>query len=239
MRKTFQEQVDDARTNAARITSWCITIALHQEFGVGATRLDRLAQRINELEDVNIEVMMQHGTAEAEKRRREELRGKVQTTFTVPLTKAPRGRKGQQMRIAMDGAASIAWQVYAIACIDVLGYGPERLERLRQAARDNYAQFNGWAEENGVEVAMEWLCRCAEDAVQEECRVAEDSEDDESWKKLKGELRSRQELANRVAASSILAAPRAPAMPPDKQRAIFERCMAATLASGGIAAIRR
>ena len=237
MKKSFEEKMDETRTEAAQITCWCITIALHQEFGVGATRLDRLAERINTLEEANISVMMQHDTQKAQKQRQEQLQGKVTHVFQVPLTRAPRGRKEQQMRIARDAAASTAWQLYAGACIDILGYGPERLERLRQAARSNWAQFNGWAQENGIEVAMEWLRRCAEDALKEKCEIVED--DSAGWNKFKDELRSRQELANRVAASSILAVSSAPTMPLDKQRDIFESCMAATLASGGIAAMRR
>lgn len=226
-KKSFETQMDEASTEAAQITCWCITIALHQGFGVGSTRLDRLARKINALEDANILTMMQYNTCEAAKQRQELLKNKAYPSFQVPLLRAPRGRKEQQLRMARDSAATIAWQVYAAACIDELGYGPERLERLRQAARDNYAQFNGWAQENGIEVAMEWLRRCAEDALKEECRVVED--DKSGWNQLKDELRSRRNLAARVELSSSMVADPAPNLPLDEQRAIYERCMAETM----------
>lgn len=225
----FEKQMDDARTEAAQITCWCLTIALHQDFGVGASRLEKLAAKINELEDANILTMMQHGTREADEQRIGWMQGKTETSFQVPLIRAPRGRKEQQLRMARDDAASTAWQVYAAACIAYLGFGPERLERLRQTGRDNYAQFNCWAQENGIEVAMEWLKRCAEDALKEECRVVDN--DESGWNKLKGELRTTQRLVARAQLSNEIVKPGAqPAA--DEQGAIFARCMAETLAAG-------
>ena len=82
------------------------------------------------------------------------------------MVRLPRGRKEQQYRIAGDRAAKIAWQVYAKAVIDVLHYGPDRLERLRKESRANYEQLNKWGHEDGMDVAMEKLRRCAAEAMQ-------------------------------------------------------------------------
>lgn len=42
--KTFKQQMEETRESTAQIVCWCLTVALHQEFGVGAYRLERLAQ---------------------------------------------------------------------------------------------------------------------------------------------------------------------------------------------------
>ena len=58
MKKSFQTEMDDTQQAVSQIVCLCTTIALHQEFGVGKTRLDRITDRINELEDQNTEVIM-------------------------------------------------------------------------------------------------------------------------------------------------------------------------------------
>ena len=112
MKKSFQTEMDDTQQAVSQIVCLCTTIALHQEFGVGKTRLDRITDRIHELEDQNTEVIM---------------------------TPDANGRPY---------------------------YGPERLERLRKESHANYEQLNQWAHEDGLDVAMEKLRRCAADAMQ-------------------------------------------------------------------------
>ena len=53
MRKSFQAEMDGTQQAISQIVCWCTTIALHQEFGVGKTRLDRITDRMNELEEQN------------------------------------------------------------------------------------------------------------------------------------------------------------------------------------------
>lgn len=104
--------------------------------------------------------------ARAEAIRESWLAGYVTSDYRIPMLRAPRGRKEQQYQIAGNKAARIAWQIYAKAVIDILHYGPERLERLRKENHANYEQLNQWAHEDGLDVAMEKLRRCAADAMQ-------------------------------------------------------------------------
>ena len=104
--------------------------------------------------------------AKAEAIRESWLAGYVTSDYRIPMLRAPRGRKEQQYQIAGNKAARIAWQIYAKAVIDILHYGPERLERLRKESHANYEQLNQWAHEDGLDVAMEKLRRCAADAMQ-------------------------------------------------------------------------
>lgn len=226
---SFSQKMDETKTAASQLTCWCVLIALHQNFGVGAERLNRMTDKLYELQEASISTMMSQGTRAADKQREGWLQGKAALAFQLPLLRAPRGRTEQQLRMAADDAASIAWQLYAAACIKVLGYGQERMERLRQASRENCRQYLTWAADD-PDWAMENVKRCAENALKEELRIVDD--DPEGWNKLKEELRTTQNLAARVMMSSSLAKPGAhPAE--DEQGAIFARCMAETMAAGG------
>lgn len=172
MKKPFETEMDDTRQAVGQIVGLCTTIALHQEFGVGKTRLERIKARIDELENQNTEVIMtpdaygRPSKDKAEAIRESWLAGYVSSDYRIPMVRLPRGRKEQQYRIAGDRAAKIAWQVYAKAVIDVLHYGPDRLERLRKESHANYEQLNKWGHEDGLDVAMEKLRRCAAEAMQ-------------------------------------------------------------------------
>lgn len=172
MKKPFETEMDDTRQAVGQIVGLCTTIALHQGFGVGKTRLERIKARIDELENQNTEVIMtpdaygRPSKDKAEAIRESWLAGYVSSDYRIPMVRLPRGRKEQQYRIAGDRAAKIAWQVYAKAVIDVLHYGPDRLERLRKESHANYEQLNKWGHEDGLDVAMEKLRRCAAEAMQ-------------------------------------------------------------------------
>ena len=170
MKKPFETEMDDTRQAVGQIVCLCTTIALHQEFGVGKTRLERIKARIDELENQNTEVIMtpdangRPSKDKAEAIRESWLAGCVSSDYRIPMVRMPRGRKEQQYRMAGDRAAKIAWQIYAKAVVDVLHYGPDRLERLRKESHANYEQLNKWGHEDGLDVAMEKLRRCAADA---------------------------------------------------------------------------
>lgn len=172
MKKPFAAEMDDTQQAVSQIVGLCTTIALHQEFGVGKTRLDRITARMHELEDQNTDIIMTpdaNGRPSKDKAaaiRESWLAGYVSSDYRIPMVRAPRGRKEQQYRMAGDRAAKIAWQIYAKAVIDVLHYGPDRLERLRKESHANYEQLNKWGHEDGMDVAMEKLRRCAADALQ-------------------------------------------------------------------------
>ncbi len=115
MKKSFQTEMDDTQQAVSQIVCLCTTIALHQEFGVGKTRLDRITDRIHELEDQNTEVIMtpdangRPSKARAEAIRESWLAGYVTSDYRIPMLRAPRGRKEQQYQIAGNKAARIAF----------------------------------------------------------------------------------------------------------------------------------
>lgn len=136
----LRQELDLTRDGTAEMTRWCIIIALHQCFGVGKDRLNRIELR------------------------------------------APRTRREQQLRMAGDVAASMVWTLYAKTCMELLGYGAGRLNRLKQEALANYRQVNEEGRADGLDVAMEHLRRCACDALQTDDIIVEDIPDEEQAK---------------------------------------------------------
>ena len=76
----------------------------------------------------------------------------------------------------------MVWTLYAKACMELLGYGARRLNRLKQAALANYRQVNEEGRADGLDVAMEHLRRCACDALQTDDIIVEDIPDEERAK---------------------------------------------------------
>lgn len=227
--KSFKQQMEETRESTAQIVCWCLTVALHQEFGVGAYRLERLAERFNQLEEINIATMTFKGTREADRQRAGWIGGRATLLFPVPLLRAPRGRKEQQLRMAGDEAASISWQLFAAACIDYLGFGVERLGKLRNEGQKNYEQVNREAHEDGLEVAMEHLKRCAEAALRQECELVET--DPADWERYKRDLETSERLAARVALSSLKALRAKPPQTDAEKERIFRQAMEETLSA--------
>ena len=94
----LENQIELAQQNAIDFTHACMTIALHDVFGVGKDRLDKVTQRKDEI-------------------------------------------NGELMR------------------------------RMALPAKNQKAQLNEWVEQDGVDVAMEMLCRCARDAYKTDVQV--------------------------------------------------------------------
>ena len=99
MKKPFETEMDDTRQAVGQIVGLCTTIALHQEFGVGKTRLERIKARIDELENQNTEVIMtpdaygRPSKDKAEAIRESWLAGYVSSDYRIPMVRLPRGRK--------------------------------------------------------------------------------------------------------------------------------------------------
>lgn len=237
----FQTDMDKTRDAVAQLTAWCVLVALHQDLGEGASKLNRVAAEMDVLQKANCSTMVLRGIKAAEEQRVEWLQGKASAEFPVPLLRAPRGRKEQQLRMAGNRAAGISWQICAAGCIRALRYGQTRLERLRQAAIENYRQFNGWAAEDGMDVAMDRLSRCVQDALKEEVRVVDTAQQqaDKEWSEVKAAVMTAQKTALRVQMSNVLAQNAGAKVPGDRAAQIFERCMAETLRAGQPAWCRR
>jgi len=231
---SLTKEIDLTRDGAAEMTRWCIIIALHQEFGVGKERLNKVERRTEELgyESLNIAMTADSrgmpSTGQSRAMRESWMPEGVEAEFRVPVLRAPRTRREQQLRMAGDMAASMVWTLYARACMDVLGYSSKRLNRLRDEALANYRQVNEEGHEDGLSVAMEHLRRCAVDALKENI-VVENIPDEERVKQSDREYQEQKEAFLRRNFAQAMGHQKAPAganvLAPEEVRRKIEAVM--------------
>lgn len=78
----------------------------------------------------------------------------------------------EQLRMASNQGAEIAWLVMAATCHETFGYGKDRLARLKQNSMNNYKQYLEWEKED-KDLALDRLRRCVQDALKEDLRVTD------------------------------------------------------------------
>lgn len=180
----LRTELDLTREGTAEMTRWCILIALHQSFGVGAARLNKILARAEALGQESLDVaMMANDRGMPSTDRSLALRCSwmpegVDPDFRVPVLHSPRTRRQEQLRMAGNVAASMVWTLCAKACMDELGFGAARLNRLKEEALVNYRQVNEEGHTDGLDVALEHLRRCAEAALKEEVTVDDQPDED-------------------------------------------------------------
>lgn len=169
--KDIRQQCVDEQDKAAQIFTWCMVVAMHQEEGIGATRLARACNEMWTFQaryKSKIDSGNRRKVAEA---MRDVLKGICDFTVRLPQNRAPRNYREERLRMARDEGAEIAWLVMAATAHLTFGFGKERLERLKKEAIDDYRQYIGWVKTDGEDCAEEWLKRCVEQALQEELEV--------------------------------------------------------------------
>ena len=177
-------ELDLTREGTAEMTRWFILIALHQSFGIGAARLNKILARAEKLGQESLDVAMtvyDRGMPSTDRSlalRRSWMPRNVDPDFRVPVLRSPRTRREEQLRMAGDVAAGMVWTLCAKACMDELGFSTERLLRLKEEALANYRQVNEEGHADGLDVAMEHLRRCAQAALKEDIVVENQPDED-------------------------------------------------------------
>lgn len=96
----LRQELDLTRDGTAEMTRWCIIIALHQCFGVGKDRLNRIELRAEELGLESLNIAMQANgkgmpsTDQSRAMRDNWMPEGVEPEFRVPVLRAPRTRPG-------------------------------------------------------------------------------------------------------------------------------------------------
>lgn len=182
---SLENRITLAQNNAIGFTHACMTIALHEVFGLGRERLEKVDNRRSEVNGEVLRIMAASGRAhEARQNAEAWLRSRMpQGTpweLRIPNAKGV-ARKHAELKIkgAVDEAATLEWRVYAVACAEVLGFRATRMNRLYDATMDNYRQLNQWVLEEGVDVALEWFRRAAAQGYGTEVEVLEVPEERE------------------------------------------------------------
>ena len=160
---SLENRITQARNNAIDFTHACVTIALHEVFGLGRERLEKVNKRRNEVNGEVLRIMAKCGrpleaTQNAEAWLRSRMPQGTPWELLIPNAKGV-AKTHTELKIkgAVDEAATLEWRVYAVACAEVLGFRAARMNRLYDATMDNYRQLNQWVLEEGVDVALEWF----------------------------------------------------------------------------------
>lgn len=168
----IQQEREDQRDRSAQLFMWCIVVSMHQDDGIGASRLLRACNEMDAFEKKYQTAILYGSRKNATDAMRENLKGICDFEVRLPVDRAPRGRREEQLRMASNQGAEIAWLVMAATCHETFGYGKDRLVRLKQNAMNNYKQYLEWAKEDEA-WALDKLRRCVQDALKEDLKVTD------------------------------------------------------------------
>lgn len=175
MQRTIEQERDATSEAVSQITAFCIIIAMHQKYTVGSVRIERVVRHMDEIRKEYVALLVTKPKVQALKFLRDKLPTGARAEFFVPLNRWKKNRREEQMRMAANDAASIAWLLFAVALHEVLGFGKDRLEGVRREAIANYRQFNEWCLED-KDWALDRLRRCAEAALHEHLAVTDEED---------------------------------------------------------------
>lgn len=144
--KTESKRVEENRTAAAHVISLCFMVALHDRYGVGKDRLDRVVDAANGVLDRFTVNKRAVGMERAKKMLNEELEGLLDGNFVLPVTKTPKTNREWAMLGEQRDAADIVVKCYALGTRKALGFGTERLNGTVRATEDVFREFAAWAE---------------------------------------------------------------------------------------------
>ena len=128
----IQQEREDQRDRSAQLFMWCIVVSMHQDDGIGASRLLRACNEMDAFEKKYQTAILYGSRKNATDAMRENLKGICDFEVRLPVDRAPRGRREEQLRMASNQGAEIAWLVMAATCHETFGYGKDRLARLKQ-----------------------------------------------------------------------------------------------------------
>lgn len=181
------KEKDNTRDAVAQIAGWCLIVALHQRFGVGKDRMNRVAAVASNLEKEVGAIIDEYGRAEAIRELQRRLDGICATEMRVPLNRNTKSRREVELRVAADQSMTLVWCIFALSVREALGFGPDRLNKLRKETVENYRQFNEWngsGSRDEQQYAFERLRHCAEQALRSEVVIVQENDDYDSRARL-------------------------------------------------------
>ncbi len=104
----FNQERIDARDYAMQVFCWCIVAAMHQNEGIGANRLMKACNEMEEFEAKYATAIRYGGREAATDAMRKDLTGLCDLDIRLPVLKAPRNRREEQLRMARDQGGKIA-----------------------------------------------------------------------------------------------------------------------------------
>ena len=105
----IQQEREDQRDRSAQLFMWCIVVSMHQDDGIGASRLLRACNEMDAFEKKYQTAILYGSSKNATDAMRENLKGICDFEVRLPVDRAPRGRREEQLRMASNQGAEIAW----------------------------------------------------------------------------------------------------------------------------------
>lgn len=144
--KTESQRVQENREAAAQVIALCFLVGLHDRYGTGKERLDRVQNAANgELDRFTLNKRAV-GMERAKKKLNEELEGLYDGNFVLPVTKTPKTNRDWALLGEQRDAADIVVKCYALGTRKALGFGAERLAGAIKATEEVFREFASWAE---------------------------------------------------------------------------------------------
>lgn len=144
----IQQEREDQRDRSAQLFMWCIVVSMHQDDGIGASRLLRACNEMDAFEKKYQTAILYGSSKNATDAMRENLKGICDFEVRLPVDRAPRGRREEQLRMASNQGAEIAWLVMAATCHETFGYGRDRLHPHYEAKTMQWFRSSGIAPES-------------------------------------------------------------------------------------------
>lgn len=113
MSKEIKQQRMNARDEASQLFCWCIVTAMNQKEGIGAERLRRACNEMQAFQARYKSKIDSGNRRTATEAMRDDLREICDFTVRLPQNRAPRNHREEQLRMAQDEGAEIAWLVMA------------------------------------------------------------------------------------------------------------------------------
>ena len=129
---------------------WCLVVAMNQEEGIGASRLEKACNKMEAFQARYKGAVFFGSRKTATDAMKADLEGICDFEVRLPKLKAPRNRKEEQLYMAECDGAEIAWLVMASTVHLTFGFGEKRLSRLKQEAMKNYEQYLGLEQPEAV-----------------------------------------------------------------------------------------
>lgn len=95
----IQQEREDQRDRSAQLFMWCIVVSMHQDDGIGASRLLRACNEMDAFEKKYQTAILYGSSKNATDAMRENLKGICDFEVRLPVDRAPRGRREEQLRV--------------------------------------------------------------------------------------------------------------------------------------------
>lgn len=154
-RKTQWDRIEEAKKATAEVFAICILAALYDLYGIGESRLDKVADATNGLalryEAVRSGPPKMVGGKKlsayqaAESMIAAETGAYFPADFVLPAHKMPKKSELMKLAIQRESAATVA-RLYAFGIHEALGFGADRIACVMREAVENYRQFRDAAD---------------------------------------------------------------------------------------------